>query len=107
MVYEWIENQEGFLTWDVRQSSSSAISTFTASYGGVIGSTANYTKRIGSSTISVQLIYRNSTFISSVMTIINATNLRDYTIECNGEIETLRDRIQYTSVSGRINFCSD
>ena len=84
----------------------SAISKFTVSYGG-IGSTANYTKRIGSSTISVQLIYRNFTFISSVMTITNATNLRDFVIECNGEIESLRDSIQYTGISGRINFCSD
>ncbi len=106
VMYECIEDQDRLLTWDVRQSSSSAISTFTASYG-VICSTANYTKTIGSSTISVQLIYRNSTFISSVMTITNATNLRDFIIECNGEIESLRDSIQYTGILGRINFCSE
>ena len=41
------------------------------------------------------------------MTITNATNLGYFRIECNGEIESIRDSIQYTGVSGRINFCSD
>ncbi len=99
MLYECIEDQNGILQWDVTQSSSTT-SLFTYSYSR-FGGTANYTKRRGSSTISVQLIFKNSTFLSSVLTITNVTSLRDYMIECNGEMESLLDSYMlYTGVSG-------
>ncbi len=99
MLYECIDDQNYILQWDVTQSSSTT-SLFTYSYSRLIG-TANYTKRIGSSSISAQLIFRNSTFLSSVLTITNVTSLRYYMIECNGEMESLLDSYMlYTYNSG-------
>ncbi len=99
VLYECIDDQEGILQWDVTQSSSTT-SLFTYSYSR-FGGTANYTKRIGSSTISVQLIFKNSTFLSSVLTFTNATSLRDCIIACNGEVESLLNSYSlYTGVSG-------
>ncbi len=100
VLYECIEDQDLFLTWDVRQSSSSTSSMlFTRSYSR-LGSTANYTETTGSSTFSVQLIFMNSTFISSVLTITNVTSLRESSIMCNGEMENLADSILYSENSG-------
>ncbi len=98
VLYECIDD-EGIVQWDVTQSSSTT-SLFTYSYSR-FGGTANYTKRIGSSSISAQLIFRNSTILSSVLTITNVTRLRDYMIQCNGEMESLLDiYMLYTGVSG-------
>ncbi len=99
VLYECIDDQDGILQWDVTQSSSTT-SLFTYSYSR-LGGTSNYTKRIGSSTISVQLIFKNSTFLSSVLTFTNATSLTDCIIECNGEVESLLDSYMlYTGISG-------
>ncbi len=99
VLYECIT--DGFLLWTVRQSSSTT-SLFTHSYTTHSG-TANYTKRIGSSTISSQLIFRNSTFLSSLLTVTNVTSLRDdIMIECNEEMENLRGSMLYTDISGMI-----
>ncbi len=70
VLYECITN--GFLSWTIRQSSSTT-NLFTYGYTTSSG-TANYTKGIAPSTISAQLIFRNSTFISSVLTITNVTS---------------------------------
>ncbi len=100
VLYECIV-ADGFLLWTVRQSSSTTY-LFTYSYT-IHSGTANYTKGLGPSTISAQLIFRNSTFISSILTITNVTSLRgDVIIECNQEMESLHENILNTDFLGRI-----
>ncbi len=96
VIYECIVDD--FLQWDVRHTSSST-NIFTYSYTQRSG-TDSYTKRIGSSTISAQLIFRNSTILSSVLTITNVTSLGDQIITCNGEVENLLDSLVYTYNTG-------
>ncbi len=96
VVYECIA--DGFLQWDVSHISSST-NIFTYSYTHH-SSTDSFAKRIGSSTISAQLIFRNSTILSSVLTITNVTSLGDQVITCNGEVENLLDSLVYTYNSG-------
>ncbi len=99
VLYECIP-ADRYLLWTVSQSS--AASLFTYSYTTLSG-IANYTKRIGPSTISAHLIFRNSTCISSVLTITNVTSLRgDIIIECNEEMESLHESILNTEFLGRI-----
>ncbi len=97
MLYECIT--DGFLLWTVRDISSTT-TIFTFSYT-IRSGTANYTKGIGPSTISAQLIFRNSSFVSSVLTITNVTSLRgDIMIECDQEIESLQESMLYTDNNG-------
>ncbi len=98
MLYECIADQVRILQWDVTQSSSTTTS-FTYTYS-AFSNTANFTDRIGSSTITAQLIFVNSTIISSVLTVTKVASLRNYTITCNGEIESLSDSIVYSDNSG-------
>ncbi len=97
MLYEC--NTDGFLLWIVRQSSST---TTVFTYGFTIRSgEPYYTERIGPSTISAQLIFKNSTFISSILTITNVTSLRgDIIIQCNEEMESLQNGMLYTDNNG-------
>ncbi len=99
VLYECIT--DGFLLWTIRQSSSST-SLFNYVYTTRSG-TALYTERIGSSTISSQLIFKNSTFLSLLLTVTNVTSLRDdIMIQCNEEMESLWGSMLYTDISGRI-----
>ncbi len=97
VLYECIDD-EGIVQWDVTQSSSTT-SLFTYSYSR-FGGTANYTKRIGSSSISAQLIFRNSTILSSILTITNVTSLRDSIITCNKKLKVYLTDISLQGVSG-------
>ncbi len=101
VLYECIDDQNGFLQWNVRENLSS-VNLFSYGYTVYSGRT-NHTKSIGSSIISAQLIYRNSTFLSSVLTITNIRSLRgDIMIEGTEEIKSLPDSILYTDISGMI-----
>ncbi len=94
VAYSCVDDQDGLIIVDISSNTETA---FTASYS-YYSSRNSYTDNIQTSLIRIEIVYKNQTYISSVITITNVMNLDSYSLTCNEETLSLNNN--HTSHSG-------
>ena len=89
VAYSCAEEQDGLILVDISSNSETG---FTASYS-YRSTTSSFTDNIQSSLISIEVLYKNNTYISSIITITNVRNLKSYLLTCNDETLSLNNSV--------------
>ncbi len=89
VTYSCVEEQGGLIIVDISSHSGTG---FTASFSRL--STRNSSSdNIQSSLIRMEILHKNHTYISSIITITNVMNLKSYLLTCNDETLSLNNSV--------------
>ena len=89
VLYSCSDDLVGLIIVDISRNSETE---FTASYS-YLSTTEPFTDNIQTSLIRIEIVFKNQTYISSIITITNVMNLDSYFLTCNEETLSLNNSL--------------